>query len=36
MYLDAFGRRIVDVLKVKGRPVTLVELVKATGLPVQR
>ncbi len=32
MYLDAFDRRIVDVLKAEGKPITLAELVEATGL----
>jgi len=31
MYLDAFDRRIVDALRVKDRPMTLAELVDATG-----
>jgi len=31
MHLDAFDKRIVDVLRVEGRPMTLAELVKATG-----
>ncbi len=31
MYLDYFDRRIVEVLKVEGRPMTLAGLVKATG-----
>ena len=31
MYLDGFDRRIIDVLRVKGEPTTLAELVGATG-----
>ena len=31
MYLDAFDRRIVDALRVKDKPMTLAELVDATG-----
>jgi predicted transcriptional regulator len=31
MYLDAFDRRIVDVLRVEDRSMRLAELVKAAG-----
>jgi len=31
MYLDAFDQRIVDAFRVKDRPMTLAELVDATG-----
>lgn len=31
MRMDAFDRGIVDVLRVEGRPLTLAEMVKASG-----
>jgi predicted transcriptional regulator len=31
MYLDAFDRKIVDVLRMRGAPATLTELVRDTG-----
>jgi len=31
MYLDAFGRRIVDVLRARGGSMTLPDLIRKTG-----